>query len=88
MDKDTYVAIAEAAAARQDLTIKRLWILCIIIFAAFVISNIAWIIYENQFMDIEVTQENTSGYNNYIGNDGDIYNGETDDQAQSAPSGW
>ena len=25
-----------------------------------------------------ITQDNTNGYNNYIGNDGDIINGKTD----------
>ncbi len=67
--------VHEGAMARQERTIKRLWILCIIIFLAFVISNGAWIWYENQFMDeVTITQENEDGYNNYIGNDGNITN--------------
>ena len=67
--------VHEGEMARQEWTIKRLWILCIIIFLAFVISNGAWIWYENQFMDeVTITQENEDGYNNYIGNDGNITN--------------
>lgn len=67
--------VHEGIMARMERTIKRLWILCIIIFLAFVISNGAWIWYENQFMDeVTITQENEDGYNNYIGNDGDITN--------------
>lgn len=65
----------ESEVARLERVIKRLWILCIIIFLAFVISNGAWIWYENQFMDeVTITQENKDGYNNYIGNDGNITN--------------
>jgi hypothetical protein len=46
-----------------------------------VASNVGWLIYESQFESTEttITQENTDGYNNYIGNDGDIINGQTDD---------
>lgn len=74
IDSIPYV-VHEGAMARQERTIRRLWILCIIIFLAFVISNGAWIWYENQFMDeVTITQENEDGYNNYIGNDGNITN--------------
>lgn len=66
--------VHEAAMARLERTIKRLWILCIIMFSAFVISNAVWIYYESSFEDVVVTQENDDGYNNYIGNDGDITN--------------
>lgn len=53
---------------------KRLWIILIVIFLAFVGTNAGWIVYESQFEDISVTQETDRGYNSYIGNDGDIYN--------------
>lgn len=43
--------------ARAERTIKRLWIMAIIIFLAFVISNSAWIIYESSFKDISIEQE-------------------------------
>lgn len=46
--------VHEGMMVRMERTIKRLWILCIIIFLAFVASNAAWIWYENQFID-EVT---------------------------------
>ncbi len=54
-------------------------IIIIILIFALVGSNAGWLWYESQFEDMEVTQENTDGYNNYIGNDGDILNGEADD---------
>lgn len=70
----------EAETARLERTIKRLWILCILIFLCFVGSNGAWIWYESQFMDVQtaVAMDAENGVNNYIGNDGDIYNGEND----------
>lgn len=68
--------VHESEVARLERVIRRLWILCIIIFVALIATNAAWIWYENQFTD-EVTtveQESESGYNNYIGNDGNITN--------------
>lgn len=68
--------VHEGAMARQERTIKRLYIIILVIFLAFVGTNVGWIIYENQFVDeVTVSQENESGYNSYIGNDGDIVNG-------------
>lgn len=70
----------ESEVARLERIIKRLWILCIIIFLAFVISNGAWIWYENQWEDVSVSQEITQdsgegGTNTYSGNviGGDFY---------------
>lgn len=65
----------EEQMARLDSTIKRLWILCILLVVLLVGTNIAWIVYESQFENVVVTQQNEDGYNSYIGNDGDIYNG-------------
>lgn len=46
----------------KDAVIKKLWILCIIIFSALVISNICWIHYENQFEDVvTVSQDAQTG---------------------------
>lgn len=67
--------------ARQERTIKRLWILLILVISLLVATNGAWLWYENQWEVVEtteITQENDGGYNNYIGDDGDIYNGEAD----------
>lgn len=67
-------------ASMAERTIKRLWIVIILLVVLLVGSNVAWLWYESQFETVEtqITQENENGYNNYIGNDGDIYNGETD----------
>lgn len=58
---------------------KRLYIICIllIIYAA---SMTIYLIYTLKDIGIEkdiVTQENEKGYNNYIGRDGSVANGET-----------
>lgn len=68
-----YIAF-ESATSRQERTIKRLWILCLVLIVALLGTNAGWIYYENSFEDVVVTQENADGYNNYIGNDGDITN--------------
>jgi hypothetical protein len=61
---------------------KRLIAIIVLIIVLLVGSNIGWLVYNSQFEIVEestvVTQENADGYNNYIGNDGDIVNGETD----------
>lgn len=76
----------EADMARQERTIRRLWILVLVSIFLFVGSNLAWIIYENQFEDVaithEVTQDTDDGGNNtYNGTiaGGDYY-GETESQ--------
>lgn len=77
-----YVAF-ESSMARLERTIKRLWILAIILIALLFGTNAAWIYYESQFevVEAEITQENESGYNNFIGRDGDIRYGETDSKS-------
>lgn len=76
-------AVHESAMARQERTIRRLWILLIVLVVLLVGSNALWILYDAQFEKVEVTQENEDGYNSFIGNDGDIYNGETDHKVPS-----
>lgn len=74
--------VHEAAMARLERTVKKLWILALVAVALLVATNFAWVWYESQWevVETQITQENESGYNNFIGNDGDIYNGEADDQ--------
>lgn len=75
------LAIERITSAYERIN-KRVWILCIIIFLVCAGTNIGWLYYESQFNDevtTKIRQENQDGYNNYIGNDGDITNGNTDD---------
>jgi hypothetical protein len=70
--------VHESAMARAERGAKRLWVAIILLIVLLVGSNGAWLWYESQFEIVETTeviQENADGYNNYVGNDGDIVNG-------------
>ena len=74
--------VAEGMVERVSRTNKRLWIMCMLLILLLVGTNALWLYYESQWevIETEITQENEHGYNNYIGNNGDIYNGETNDK--------
>lgn len=79
----------ESEVARLERVIKRLWILCIIIFLSLILTNAGWLFYESQWEDVEITQDVTQdsgegGSNTYSGNlvGGDYY-GETKNQNDS-----
>lgn len=68
--------VHEADMARQERTIKRLWILLILTIVLLVGSNAAWIWYESQFetvestvTEIEADQETENGNNYVVGGD-------------------
>ena len=66
--------VHEDHIARQERHIKRLWILCIIIFVALIATNAGWIIYESQWEDQVVTQDVDTGEGDAIVTGvGDIY---------------
>lgn len=48
--------IAESMADRQSLTIKRLWIMCVLLIILLVGTNALWLWYESQFEYIEDVQ--------------------------------
>lgn len=82
-----YIAY-EAMAARQERTIKRLWILCIILIVSLLGTNAGWLWYEKQFEDVVVTQEveatadGSSDLNlNTVG--GDYYGGESESKTDN-----
>lgn len=85
MDDKTQIPyiVYEAEMTRSERNFKRLWVVVIILISLLVTTNLCWLAYESQFETVEqtteVTQENSDGYNNYVGNDGDITNGEADD---------
>lgn len=76
--KDVPYIVHEGDVARLERVIKRMWVLVLLLIILLVASNAAWLYYESSFEEIRIEQDNESGYNNFIGNDGDIYNGETD----------
>ena len=65
--------VHESQMARSERTIKSLWVLCIVMFLAFVVSNGMWVVYENSFEDsIQTTieaQQDGNGTNIISGRD-------------------
>ena len=63
----------DVIAAMTERTIKRLWILIILLVVLLFGSNAAWLYYESQFTDEvitqEVTQEADNGINRFVGGD-------------------
>lgn len=75
--------VHESAMARAERQTKSLVWVIVLLIVLLVGSNCAWLWYENQFEVVEETtttieQDNENGYNNYIGNDGDILNGKAE----------
>lgn len=72
--------VHEGAMARTERTIRRLWILCIILVLLLTATNGAWIWYESQFADevTTVTQDvDSSDGGDATINDGVHINGES-----------
>ena len=71
--------VHEAEVSRQERQIKRMWIALIVLVVALFLTNMAWIgvfnSYEYSSEEIIVDAED-NGNANYIGQDGNIYNGE------------
>lgn len=70
-----FTELTVAVAERQA---KRWFISFLVMLIIYAITVGGFIVYENSFEDVMVTQENEDGYNSFIGNDGDITYGETD----------
>ena len=81
-EKIPYIA-HESMMARLERTIKRLWILAIILTVALIATNAAWIYYESQWEVVttytqEVTQDTECGGDSqFVGGD---YYGQTESQ--------
>lgn len=69
----------ESAMARQERTIKKLWIALLLVICLLVATNGIWIWYESQFIDeavFETYEANTNGDGTAIANgSGEIYYG-------------
>jgi hypothetical protein len=57
-DTNVPYIVHEEITVKLERTIKRLWILCIIIFITFVLSNCLWIWYESQWQYVDTTTTN------------------------------
>ena len=88
--KDVPYIVHEGIMARMERTIKRLWILAIILIVALVGTNAGWIYYESQWQYVdtttsqEVTQDVDSGGGSAtITGIGDVNNGESSTNGES-----
>lgn len=74
-------AAFEANEQRHERKERNFFVVILVLIGLLVLSNLAWLLYESQFEVVEetetITQESESGDINYIGNDGDILNGTT-----------
>lgn len=78
MDTNVPYVVHEGAMTRLERANKRLWILCVVMFLAFALSNGYWVWYESQFEDVVSTEEVTQDVDTGNGNAtvtgiGDIY---------------
>jgi len=77
--KEVPFIVFESEMARLERIIRKLFILLAVVLLLLFATNGYWLWYESQFEDVvTVTQDNADGYNNYVGNDGDITNGEAE----------
>lgn len=73
----------ESVTTRLERSNKRLWILTLILTALLVITNISWIVYENQFVDYQLEIEaEQDGEVNIIGGRDVNYGSESESQGQ------
>lgn len=82
-----YIAF-ESMKSTMERTIKRLWILLIILVVLLVGSNIAWVAYESSFIDETTTIEafTDDGGTAIANNTGDVnYNGKSESNGQETP---
>lgn len=76
--------VHESAMARQERTIKRLWILLILVISLLVATNGAWIWYESQFVEESVWQEVDTGEGDaFIAGIGDVNYGESQTESNA-----
>lgn len=73
--------VHESDMSRLERQLKRLWVVILVLIFLLVGSNCAWLWRESQFETVETVEEivvdaDENGIANYIGNDGDIINGE------------
>ena len=63
--------VFESTLARMERINKRLFILCSVLFLAFMVSNMAWLCYESKFEDTVITAEQDGEGINIVGG-GDV----------------
>ena len=82
------IAQHEKDQSRLMGIVKWLIAVIMILIVLLVGSNVGWLIYESQYEAVQestetnIEQDNESGDNNYIGNNGDITYGETENNGK------
>lgn len=79
--------VHEGELNRMERVVKKLWIALLVLFLAFVGTNVGWIIYESQFETYLYEQELQTDTGNAVGllntGEGDvIYNGDSTEAAR------
>ena len=78
--------VHEAEVNRQERQIKRMWIALIVAIALIFVSNAiwlyAWMQYDYSSTTEEIIVDAEDGNANYIGQDGNIYNGENNSEEE------
>lgn len=70
--------VHEGEMARMERMNRRLWIVILVLIAALIVTNAAWLYYENQFEDVTVTQEVDTGEGDaFVSGNGDVNYGES-----------
>ena len=85
MESIPYVAY-ESSLARQERTIKRLFIIIILLIFFLVGTNIGWLVYESQFEDVstEISQDiDTVNVDAVVAGIGDVSIGESETESNS-----
>ena len=89
MEKQIPYIVYEAESAKSERTIKRLIIALVICIFLMFASNALWLwtwqSYDYSSDEIVTTVDGKDGVANYIGNDGDIVNGENHSSTESTP---
>ena len=73
----------ESTTTRLERANKRLWILTLVLIVLLIVTNVSWIIYENQFADYQLEIEaEQDGEINIIGGRDVNYGAESENQGQ------
>ena len=75
-------AAFEFSIEKMMQVIKKLILVIVILAVALIGTNVAWIIYESQYETVVCDIKSDDGNANFIGNDGDIVNGESDNSKE------
>lgn len=79
LDKDEMMTVAqhEKEMTRMETANKRWFIFAVVLAVMLFVSNVAWVIYENQFQDVSITQDGYSEENgtNVFNGTGEVHYG-------------